>query len=98
MREKNWIQTLLLPFSWSRVGRARQGKSSILNQRLQENSFLKDGGDGYPSESYVLESKRLEASVTGDGGLSWRLKALRRAKEQAEREGKKLDMVSRGCS
>ncbi|MCO5611201.1 hypothetical protein L7F22_065451 [Adiantum nelumboides] len=56
------------------------------------NPFLKDG-DGYPSESSVLESKRLGAPIIGDGGLSWRLKALRRAKEQAEREGKKLDMV-----
>ncbi|CAI5519070.1 unnamed protein product [Closterium sp. Naga37s-1] len=29
----------------------------------------------------------------GDGGASWRLKALRRAKEQAEREGKRLSEV-----
>lgn len=29
----------------------------------------------------------------GDGGASWRMKALKRAQEQAAREGRKLDEV-----
>lgn len=34
----------------------------------------------------------------GDGGASWRMKALKRAQEQASREGRKLDEVcSRFC-
>jgi hypothetical protein len=31
--------------------------------------------------------------VVGDGGASWRARALRRAKEAAEAEGKELDEV-----
>jgi hypothetical protein len=31
--------------------------------------------------------------VVGDGGASWRMKALKRAQEQAAREGRKLDEV-----
>eukprot|EP00250_Pteridium_aquilinum_P011959 c20417_g1_i1 orf=100-2475(+) len=58
------------------------------------NPFLRDGE---ASGSFGLQNldkrNRLQAPVVGDGGLSWRLKALRRAKEQAEREGRKLDMV-----
>ncbi|KAI5067605.1 hypothetical protein GOP47_0018133 [Adiantum capillus-veneris] len=71
----------------------RSPEDSYIDEKLhvnpkELNPFLKDGGDGYPSES-----KRPEAPIVGDGGLSWRLKALKRAKEQAEREGKRLDMV-----
>ena len=33
------------------------------------------------------------AATFGDGGASWRARALRRAREQAERDGKSLDEV-----
>lgn len=60
------------------------------------NPYLRNDGSGYPEEADERnsgESKLLSSSVVGDGGASWRLKALKRAQEQAAREGKKLDEV-----
>lgn len=58
------------------------------------NPYFKNDGSGYPEEEDKSgDSKLLSASVIGDGGASWRLKALKRAKEQAAREGKDLDEV-----
>lgn len=60
------------------------------------NPYLRDNGSGYPEYSAELEpnTNRLPASsVVGDGGLSWRLKALKRAREQAARDGRKLEEV-----
>ncbi|KAL8208789.1 hypothetical protein R6Q57_008201 [Mikania cordata] len=56
------------------------------------NPYLKNDGSGYPEEEGG-ESNLLSTSVVGDGGASWRLKALKRAQEQAAREGKDLDEV-----
>ncbi|KAL3329009.1 hypothetical protein AABB24_036226 [Solanum stoloniferum] len=61
------------------------------------NPYLKDGGGGYPDDSERTKSggsQLLSSAVVGDGGASWRLKALRRAQEQADREGRKLDEVA----
>jgi hypothetical protein len=60
------------------------------------NPYLKDDGSGYPEEtdgSKATGDRLLSSSVVGDGGASWRLKALKRAREQADREGRKLDEV-----
>ncbi|KAJ4968493.1 hypothetical protein NE237_015194 [Protea cynaroides] len=60
------------------------------------NPYLKDNGSGYPEEengTKIAGDQLLSSSVVGDGGASWRLKALKRAKEQAAREGRKLDEV-----
>ncbi|XP_006838815.2 CWF19-like protein 2 isoform X1 [Amborella trichopoda] len=60
------------------------------------NPYLKDNGSGYPDESNMNtkdESLLPPSLVVGDGGASWRLKALKRAQEQADREGRKLDAV-----
>lgn len=59
------------------------------------NPYLKDTGSGYPDDASISEASNqlLSSSVVGDGGASWRLKALKRAKEQAAREGRKLDDV-----
>ncbi|XP_027367244.1 CWF19-like protein 2 isoform X2 [Abrus precatorius] len=54
------------------------------------NPYLKDNGSGYPEESdgaKVGADQLLSSSLVGDGGASWRLKALKRAQEQAAREG-----------
>ncbi|CAL0320768.1 unnamed protein product [Lupinus luteus] len=60
------------------------------------NPYLKDNGIGYPEESggaKVGADQLLSSSLVGDGGASWRLKALKRAQEQAAREGKKVQEV-----
>ncbi|XP_060178775.1 uncharacterized protein LOC132608970 [Lycium barbarum] len=61
------------------------------------NPYLKDGGSGYPDDPEGTKSggsQLLSTTAVGDGGASWRLKALRRAQEQADREGRKLDEVA----
>lgn len=60
------------------------------------NPYLKDDGSGYPEDtdgSKASGDKLLSSSVVGDGGASWRLKALKRAQEQAAREGRRLNEV-----
>ncbi|KAB1206187.1 CWF19-like protein 2 [Morella rubra] len=60
------------------------------------NPFLKDNGSGYPEDtegSKASGDQLLSSSVVGDGGASWRLKALKRAREQAAREGRRLEEV-----
>ncbi|KAK2458581.1 zinc finger CCCH domain-containing protein [Trifolium repens] len=60
------------------------------------NPYLKDDGTGYPEESDEVKvgaSQLLSSSVVGDGGASWRLKALKRAQEQAAREGRSFQEV-----
>ncbi|KAJ1377694.1 putative CWF19-like protein 2 isoform X2, partial [Sesbania bispinosa] len=60
------------------------------------NPYLKDNGSGYPEESdgaKVGSDQLLSSSLIGDGGASWRLKALKRAQEQAAREGRKIQEV-----
>lgn len=60
------------------------------------NPYLKDNGSGYPEESdgaKVVANRLLSSSLVGDGGASWRLKALKRAQEQAAREGHSFQEV-----
>ncbi|KAI4384367.1 hypothetical protein MLD38_002534 [Melastoma candidum] len=60
------------------------------------NPYLKDGGSGYPEEEDEAKANGgnlRSSSVVGDGGASWRLKALKRAQEQAAREGRKVNEV-----
>lgn len=64
------------------------------------NPYLKDDGSGYPEDSdgvNVAASKLLSSSLVGDGGASWRLKALKRAQEQAAREGRSFQEVICTC-
>lgn len=60
------------------------------------NPYLKDNGSGYPEDAdrnKASGEKLLSSSLVGDGGASWRLKALKRAQEQAAREGRRFEEV-----
>ncbi|CAL5395320.1 unnamed protein product [Camellia sinensis] len=60
------------------------------------NPYFKNNGTGYPEEDDGTKAGRnqlLSSAVVGDGGASWRLKALKRAQEQAAREGMALEEV-----
>lgn len=59
------------------------------------NPYFKDNGSGYPEEDGPKSGgdRHMPSSVVGDGGASWRLKALKRAKEQAARDGRNIEEV-----
>ncbi len=53
-------------------------------------------GDQSASAGPGKQPAKAGAAVIGDGGASWRMKALRRAQAQAAEEGSNLSEV--GCS
>lgn len=59
------------------------------------NPYFKNSGTGYPEEADENKTQRDKSvsAVVGDGGASWRLKALKRAQEQAAREGRNINEV-----
>ncbi|XP_068634546.1 uncharacterized protein [Aristolochia californica] len=69
----------------------------VMEPNLKElNPYLKNRGSGYPedeTQTGASKGQLLPSSVVGDGGASWRLKALKRAREQAVREGRKFEEV-----
>ncbi|RDX63717.1 CWF19-like protein 2, partial [Mucuna pruriens] len=72
-----------------------ESKKVNLNPK-ELNPYLKDNGSGYPEESdgaKVGADQLLSSSLVGDGGASWRLKALKRAQEHAAREGRNFQEV-----
>ncbi|ESR34202.1 hypothetical protein CICLE_v10004498mg [Citrus x clementina] len=57
----------------------RRDKDDIVNMR-ELNPYLKDNGSGYPEDENGNEGsgeQLLSSSLVGDGGASWRLKALK---------------------
>ena len=56
-------------------------------QAPELNPFMKDGGDGYPDEASLRKAGHsgiISTANVGDGGASWRLKALKRAQSAAQ--------------
>ncbi|KAL4428538.1 hypothetical protein ABPG75_002627 [Micractinium tetrahymenae] len=58
------------------------------------NPYLKNGGTGQPPQGEgAAAAAPVRAAGVGDGGASWRLKALKRAQQQAKEEGKKMNDI-----
>ncbi|KAG0468461.1 hypothetical protein HPP92_017789 [Vanilla planifolia] len=72
-----------------------QGEQVKKINKKELNPYLQDNGSGYPDDDPDVpnSSQLLSSSLVGDGGASWRLKALKRAKEQAAHEGRTLQDV-----
>lgn len=72
----------------------RYVRDVVRPQARELNKFWQDGGKGLPPEQAARSNlARKPAAGVGDGGASWRLKALKRARETAQREGKQLSDV-----
>ncbi|PSC69918.1 CWF19 2 [Micractinium conductrix] len=59
------------------------------------NPYFRDGGSGVPPTEGGAAAAPAAArpAAVGDGGASWRLKALKRAQAQAGEEGKKVNEI-----
>jgi hypothetical protein len=86
--------------SWMLAPPKRTSKQPIFEQSKKEeektstvkelNPYLDDNGN--QKETAVPDAATALPTV-GDGGASWKARALRHAKEQAETEGRQLDAV-----
>lgn len=74
------------------LGGSREDRKRKHGEEEEEGKHFEGGG----REGGMLSGGKgtlPRPPVVGDGGASWRMKALKRAQEQAAREGRKLDEV-----
>jgi hypothetical protein len=63
------------------------------------NPYWRDGGTGLPQEKTAeeygnKESQTVPVKSTGDHGVDWLQRALKRSKEQAAKEGRSVEEVA----
>ena len=85
----------------------KESEGDLKRSALELNPYFKDGGTGLPPEKAGTMSQETDGTDTnlksdkavpvrqsvGDGGASWRMKALRRAQSQAASDGIPLEQV-----
>ncbi|KAF8021840.1 hypothetical protein BT93_G2091 [Corymbia citriodora subsp. variegata] len=83
------------PITVDKVPLETANEESMKVDPRELNPYLKNNGSGYPEEDRPKSGgdRLIPSSVVGDGGASWRLKALKRAKEQAARDGRDIEEV-----
>lgn len=75
--------------------------ASLLNARRPQakelNTAWEDGGDGVPKQDTAVVAAKTSGIIAtakvGDGGASWRMKALKRAQAAAAEEGRSVNEV-----
>ena len=87
-----------LPAGGRDAGFGGRPRRALNKQERELNKAWQDGGDGIPKDKADAKpgsswTKAPTAGV-GDGGASWRMKALKRARETAQREGRSLNEVA----
>lgn len=83
------------PISVDKVPFETENEEAMKVNPRELNPFFKNNGSGYPEEDGPKSGgdRLMPPTVVGDGGASWRLKALKRAKEQAARDGRNIKEV-----
>ncbi|KAG9440009.1 hypothetical protein H6P81_020174 [Aristolochia fimbriata] len=95
------LEWMLKPSSKADTKREEPEEELLVDEVMEPNPrelnpYFKNRGSGYPedeTQTGASAGQLLPSSVVGDGGASWRLKALKRAREQAAREGRMFDEV-----
>ena len=66
-------------------------------QAKELNTAWEGGGDGVPKQDAAAAAAKTSGIIAtakvGDGGASWRMKALKRAQEAAAEEGRSVNEV-----
>lgn len=98
---QSMVQRPALPMPVPRAAGTLLGPVAIVTamphctwQARELNPHFANGGDGVPPPGSAAKMATRPAGV-GDGGTSWRLKALRRAQAAAAEEGKDVREVGR---
>ena len=81
---------------WSGQPSGQRSEMHDAMQAEELNPYMRDGGDGYPDKESLRKAGHsgiIPTAKVGDGGASWRLKALKRAQTAAEDEGRSVNEI-----